>query len=90
MPKKVPEALAFDKRSGTNFWQKAIEKEMLTVMPAFEFCDNNNILIGYTKITCQIIFDVKQDLTCKARLVAGGHHTELPKESVYSSVIACA
>jgi hypothetical protein len=32
-------------------------------------------------------FYVKKDLTCKARLVAGGHQTELPKESVYSSVV---
>jgi hypothetical protein len=41
MPKSVPEAIAFDKWSGTDFWQKAIEKEILNVMPAFEFRDDD-------------------------------------------------
>jgi Reverse transcriptase (RNA-dependent DNA polymerase) len=87
IPKFVSEALAFDKRSGTDFWRKSIEKEMLNVMPAFEFRDVDKVTIGYTKITFHMIFDVKQDLTRKAKLVAGGHQTELPKESVYSSVV---
>jgi hypothetical protein len=56
-------------------------------MPAFEFRDDDKIPIGYTKIACHMIFDVKQDLSRKARLVAEGHQTELPKESVYSSVV---
>jgi hypothetical protein len=82
MPKSVSEALAFDKRSGTDFWRKAIEKEMLNVIPVFEFRDDDKVPIGYTKITCHMIFDVKQDLTRKAGLVVGGHQMELPKESV--------
>jgi hypothetical protein len=35
-----------------------------------------------------MIFDVKMDLTRKARLVAGGHQTEVPTESTYSSVVS--
>jgi hypothetical protein len=35
-----------------------------------------------------MIFDVKMDLTRKARLVAGGHQTDPPKESTYSSVVS--
>jgi Reverse transcriptase (RNA-dependent DNA polymerase) len=35
-----------------------------------------------------MVFDVKVDLTRKARLVAGGHQTEVPKDSVYSSVVS--
>jgi Reverse transcriptase (RNA-dependent DNA polymerase) len=34
-----------------------------------------------------MIFDVKPDLTRKTRFVAGGHMTDPPKESVYSSVV---
>ena len=34
-----------------------------------------------------MIFDVKMDLTRKARFVAGGHQTDPPKESTYSSVV---
>ena len=35
-----------------------------------------------------MIFDVKTDLSRKARLVAGGHLTDPPKDSVYSSVVS--
>ena len=34
-----------------------------------------------------MIFDMKHDLTRKARFVAGGHRTDEPKESTYSSVV---
>jgi Reverse transcriptase (RNA-dependent DNA polymerase) len=35
-----------------------------------------------------MVFEIKVDLTRKARLVAGGHMTEVPKDSVYSSVVS--
>jgi Reverse transcriptase (RNA-dependent DNA polymerase) len=41
----------------------------------------------HTFITCHLIFDIKPDLTRKARFVAGGHMTDPPSESVYSSVV---
>ena len=35
-----------------------------------------------------MVFNIKaMSLTRKARLVAGGHKTEVPKDSVYSSAI---
>jgi len=34
-----------------------------------------------------MIFDIKFDLRKKARLVAGGHTTEPPKEDIYSGVV---
>jgi hypothetical protein len=57
-------------------------------MPAFEFNDDDKVPMGYKHITCHMIFDIKLDLTCKARLVGGGHQTEVPKESTYLSVIS--
>ena len=33
--------------------------------------------VGYTEITCHLIFDVKMDLIRKARYVAGGHVSDL-------------
>ena len=59
---------------------------MKNVMPAFEFNDDNVIPAFHKEISCHMIFDIKMDLTRKARLVAGGHMTDLPKESTYSSV----
>ena len=87
LPKTVAEALQIDADSGTDFWREALGKEMLNVDPAFEFRDDNVVPIGYKLITLYMIFDVKNDLTRKARLVAGGHLTDPPKESTYSSVV---
>ena len=37
LPHSAEEALKLDEESGTDFWHKAIKKEMRNVMPAFEF-----------------------------------------------------
>jgi hypothetical protein len=88
LPKTVAEALKIDERTETDFWRKAIELEMKNVIPAFEFIDDNVVPKFYKKIDCHMIFDVKMDLTRKARLVADGHQTDPPKESTYSSVVS--
>lgn len=89
IPKTVQQALDIDRRTNTTFWRDAIEKEMRNVMPAFELSDDNSIPIGYQKIVCHMVFDVKMiGLVRKARFVAGGHMTEPPKESTYSSVVS--
>ena len=41
----------------------------------------------YKKIHVHFVFDVKHDGRHKARLVADGHLTDLPSESVYSGVV---
>jgi hypothetical protein len=83
----VEAALAIDRRTNTDFWRLALEKEMKSVMPAFDFPKDGKVPIGYKHIDCHVIFDVKMDLTRKARFVAGGHQTDPPKESTYSSVV---
>ena len=89
LPKTVEQALAIDARTNTDFWRKAIEKEMKNVMTAFEFRDDDKVLPGWKKIRCHMVFDIKaHDLSRKARLVAGGHMTDPPKESTYSSVVS--
>ena len=88
LPKSVAEALEIDRRTGTDFWAKAIGKEMRNVMVAFEFRDDDVVPIGYKHIDCHMIFEIKMDLTRKARFVAGGHQTDPPKESTYSSVVS--
>ena len=89
IPKNVEQAIQLDIDNGNTYWMDAIEKEMKNVMCAFEFNDGNKIPIGHKKIEVHMIFDVKMmTLTRKARLVAGGHLTDPPKESVYSSVVS--
>jgi hypothetical protein len=40
LPKTVAQALAIDKATGTDFWAKAIAKEMKNVQPAFKVMDD--------------------------------------------------
>ncbi len=41
LPKNVTHALDIDKRTGTELWKHAIEKEIRNVFPAFDFLDDN-------------------------------------------------
>ena len=89
LPKTVQEALAIDRETGTDFWRKAIEKEMKNVAIAFEFLESGQVVpIGYQQIPLHLVFDVKMDFTRKARLVAGGHMTDTPSSLTYSSVVS--
>jgi hypothetical protein len=100
LPKTVEEALAIDAETGTTFWTDAIIKEMSKVKIAFEFCEDwtpdqvrqrlvaRRDFVGFQEIECHMVFDVKMDLTCKARFVAGGHMTETPASLTYSSVVS--
>jgi Reverse transcriptase (RNA-dependent DNA polymerase) len=88
LPKSVKEALRFDRESGTDFWQRGIEKEMRNIDCAFEFPKNGKAPIGYQKIDCHMIFDVKMTLERKARYVAGGHQTQPTKDITFASVVS--
>ena len=58
-------------------------------MPAFQFVDDDKVPVGYKKIDCHMIFDVKLvGLIRKARFVAGGHQTDPPADLVFSSVVS--
>ncbi|KAL7568472.1 hypothetical protein ACA910_012183 [Epithemia clementina (nom. ined.)] len=61
---------------------------MKNVGIAFTFPKDGVVPPGYKLIPCHMVFDVKTDLTRKARLVAGGHETDPPKESTYSSMVS--
>ena len=41
--KTVAEALKIDEQTGTGFWRRAIEHEMMNAMLAFEFIDGNKV-----------------------------------------------
>ena len=89
IPRSVKHALEIDERTGTTFWADAINKEMRNVCDAFDIRDPDKIPAFYKEIRCHLIFDVKADtLQRKARFVAGGHMTDPPKDTVYSSVVS--
>jgi hypothetical protein len=76
--KTVKEALDLDRKNGNTLWTDAIAKEMKKVCIAFNILpDGHSAPIGYQKIPCHMIFDVKmEDFRQKARLVPGGHWTK--------------
>ena len=89
LPKSVAEAYQIDKETGTTIWRDAIAKEMKNVAVAFKILgEDESVPIGYKQLECHMIFDVKIDLTRKARFVAGGHRTVEPAHLTYSSVVS--
>lgn len=98
LPHSVEEALRIDRETGTDFWEKAIMKErskakiswkpLEGVTPEQARSNKCPDLVGYQEIKCHMIFDVKMDLTRKARFVAGGHMTETPSSLTYASVVS--
>jgi hypothetical protein len=90
LPKAIKEALELDKKNGNIFWADTIANEMKDVCVAFKILlDGQSAPIGYQKIPCHMIFDIKmEDFQCKARLVAGGHMTKAPVTITYASVVS--
>jgi Reverse transcriptase (RNA-dependent DNA polymerase) len=93
LPKSVEHAYRIDRKMQTTFWHDAIEKEMKRIREAMQEFNGDIIearkrLIGYQQINCHMVFDVKMEgLARKARYVAGGHTTEIPKSLTYASVV---
>ncbi len=62
VPKTVKEALALDRKNSNILWADAIAKEMKEVCIAFNILpDGRSVPIGYQKIPCHMIFDVKME-----------------------------
>ena len=90
VPRNTKEAYRIDRENGDTKWSDAIEKELKQIDDYDTFRvveDSEPIDNAYKQIPYHMIYDVKFDLRRKARLVAGGNHTEPPKEDVYSGVV---
>lgn len=60
VPKTVAETYALDKKNGNTYWADAIAKEMRSVRTAFKILeDGEKVPIGYQRMKCHIIFDIK-------------------------------
>jgi hypothetical protein len=88
VPDTFEEAIQIDKENGNTYWHDAIEKELKNVRVAFKKLEEGESPpVGSKHIPYHLIFDVKFDLTRKARLVAGGHHNKsVPNHATYSSI----
>lgn len=84
-------ALELDLKKGNNLWKEAIQAELdqINEYKTFRVLENNEPTpTGFKRIPYHFVFDVKIDGQRKARLVAGGHRTEPPKEDTYSGVVS--
>jgi len=89
LPKSVAEAYEIDKATGTDYWHRAIVKEMTNNEAAFKFLEPGEAVpVGSNWIPCHMVFDATVDLTRKARYVAGGHWTDPPSQITYSTVVS--
>ena len=72
-------------------WQDATKLELESMEAYQVFKDHGHKATpppGYKVIRAHLIYDVKHDGQHKARLVADGHLTDIPDDSVYSSVVS--
>ena len=77
IPNSVEEAKELDLKNGNTHWADAIQKELKNKNVTFDLVsEDEKVPVGYKQISCHLIFDVKFDLTRKARYVAGGHMTD--------------
>ena len=89
LPKTVKRALEIDKETGTEFWRKALIKEMGNIEPCIDLiAEGQQPPPGYLEIRTNIVFDIKMDFMRKARFVADGSTTEVPSEHTFASVVS--
>ena len=89
VPMTVEDAYRLDTINGNQYWRNAISKEMRNILIAFDFIDDERkIPNNLKKLGVHLIFDVKMDMTRKARLVAEGHKTSDPEWSTYAGVVS--
>ena len=91
VPRSHQEAVLIDQRNGDTKWQDSedLEVNQLLDYDSFESLGKGApIPEGYKKIPYHFVYDVKHDGRRKSRLVAGGHRTDTPVDSVYSGVVS--
>ena len=91
VPRNYEQAMEFDERNGNTKWQDSIDIELKQIDEYDTFIDKGaDFKPGpdFKKIRVHLVFAVKHDGRHKARLVADGHLTNTPIDSVYASVVS--
>ena len=97
VPKDYNDAMRLDKENGNTHWQDAMDLELTQIHEYKVFKDtgkakfhNGKVVTpdGFQNIRVHFVYAVKHDGRFKARLVADGHLTKEPVESIYSGVVS--
>jgi hypothetical protein len=90
VPKGHDQAVKIDRKNGNTKWQDS-ERDKIAQLKEYDTFTNHGKKgkppLGYKRIMTFFIYAVKHDGRHKSRLVAGGHMTDIPLESVYSRVV---
>ena len=96
VPKDYNDAIRLDKENSNTHWQDAMDLELSQIHEYKVFIDtgkaqfhNGKVVTpdGFQKIRVHFVYAVKHG-RFKARLVADGHLTKEPVESIYSGVVS--
>ena len=93
VPRDFKHAVQLDTKNKNTRGQYAVKTELDQIKEYDTFIDKGHHTKiappnGYKKLRVHLVFDVKHDCRHKARLVADGHLTEIPLNSVYSGVVS--
>jgi hypothetical protein len=93
IPRTYEQAKQLDQKNGNTKWGDTTALELGQIEEYITFIDKGhhtkvNPPSGYKKIRVHLVYDVKHDGRHKASLVADGHLTDIPLDSVYSGVIS--
>ena len=91
VPHDHAEAMFLDQKNGNHKWAEAEAQEMKSFQEFGVFKDlgkGGKPPEGYKKVKLITVYVVKHDGRHKTRIVAGGHLTDIPMESVYSGVVS--
>ena len=97
VPKDYNDAIRLDKENSNTHWQDAMDLEITQIHEYKVFKDTGKAQFhngkavtpdGFQKIRVHFVYAVKHDGRFKARLVADGHLTKEPVESIYSGVVS--
>jgi hypothetical protein len=91
VPRDYNHAVQLDIANGNTKWQDCTKLEMQQLLEYKTFMDigiDVPLPPDFTRIRVHLVYAVKHDGRHKARLVADGHLTDIPLESVYSGVVS--
>ena len=97
VPKDYNDAIRLDKGNSNTHWQDEVDLELTQIHEYKVFKDTGKAQFhngkavtpdGFQKIRVHFVYAVKHDGRFKARLVADGHLTKEPVESIYSGVVS--
>ena len=93
VPRNYQHALRLDELNKNSKWHDSVDTELDQIDEYDTFKDLGHKSKakpppGHKKIRVHLVFDIKHDGRHKARLVADGHLTDVPLESVYSGVVS--